>query len=239
VTLGLHSRAGRAAACTATLIFAVFSETARAAAPPELRDPEPPALPRAPEHLRAPIELVPKVVVVLPLCGTGPDTDRCGALGPAFGSELAALYRPTPYFAFGATFGYARAAGSLGANSLLGERIELSVTGRVYLLETGSLDPYLEGFVGWLGERTSLARPGAVGDEDSASGPFGRAGGGIDWFVTSSLKLGVVGGYSELIFASGRRCRAGQCTSGGAPASTPGGAVTLGIGVSMLMGEAL
>jgi hypothetical protein len=219
------------------LVF--LARPAGAAAPPLLRDPEPPALPRSAEHLRAPIELVPKIVAELPLCGSGTDADRCGALGPSFGPELAALYRPTPYFAFGGTVAYTRGSGSLDGNGLTATRLELAVAARVYLTESGALDPYLESFVGWTGERTTLAWPGAVSDRDSAHGPFARAGGGLEWFAASGVKLGVTGGFSQLLFARGEVCRAGQCTAGDAPASTPNGVVTLGLSVSMLWGQAL
>jgi hypothetical protein len=177
--------------------------------------------------------------MALPLCGSGADADRCGALGPAFGPELAALYRPSPYFAFGATFGYARGAGSLTGKSITASRLELSVAARVYLLEQGALDPYLESSVGWVSERATLAEPSGSADEDSAWGPTGRAGGGIDWFVAPYAKLGLFGGYSLPIFAHGERCRAGICAAGGAPASLPTATVTLGLGVSVLFGEAL
>jgi hypothetical protein len=242
VVRGVHSSIPRISLFPLVLgIFAIFaiSVTPAAGAPLPLRDPEPQALPRAPEYLRMPVELVPKAVVALPLCGSGVDADRCGALGPAFGPEFAALYRPSPYFAFGVTFGYVRGAGSLAGNTVTASRLELSVTGRVYLIEAGGLDPYLEGSVGWASERASLAAPGGVADQDSAWGPGGRAGGGLDWFAVPSVKLGVFGGYSALIFTRSERCRAGFCAAGDAPGSVPTGAVTLGIGVSVLFGEAL
>jgi hypothetical protein len=226
-------------AAALALIFGAVTRPAAALDPPPLRDPEPLASPRAPEHLRAPVELVPKAVTLLPTCRFGPDVDRCQALGPAFGLEAAVLYRPTPYFAFGGTLGYARARSSLAGGRLSGSRFELSVVGRVYLLEAGELDPYLEGFVGWTSERTTLAWPSGVEDVDKAFGPFGRAGGGVDWFVSSGVKLGVLAGFSEFLLARRERCRAGVCTTGDAPSSTPSGVVTLGLSLSVLVGEAL
>ena len=232
---GFHSLAF---ACLA-LIFAALPAPAAAQTPPALREPEPAALPRAPERLRAPLELVPKVVTWLPMCRSGPDSERCASLGPAFGPELAAFYRPIPYFAFGATFAYAHAGGSFGGGALSSSLMEGSLVGRVYLLETGAFDPYLEAFIGWASARTSLAWPSGYTDLDSAFGPFGRAGGGVDWFVGSGVKLGVFGGFDEFVFVGGARCRTGQCATGDVPSSLLRGAITLGIGVSVLVGDAL
>lgn len=234
-----HSSTNRVVAGVIFALHLAIAAPAAAAGPAPLRDPEPLALPRSPDHLRTPVELVPKAVALLPLCGSDTDAARCSALGPAFGPELTGLYRPTPYFAFGGTFGYAVASGSLEGASVRGSRLELSVTGRVYLLETGSFDPYLEAFIGWASARTRFQAPGAVADEDTTSGPFGRAGGGVDWFVGSNVKLGVLAAFSDLLFGHGVRCRAGHCATGDPVASTISGAVTLGFGASVLFGQAL
>jgi len=199
---------------TVPLALALFSLPSRAA-PPALRDPEPLPSARPPEHLRRPIELVPKLVVRLPLCSTSDAASPC-ALGPVAGGELAALYRPTAYFAFGGSAWYARALGS-GAS---GDALGLALVGRVYLLEEGSVDPYLEALAGVGAERVALRGPAGANRTNAASGSFGRAGGGVDWFATPALKLGVFAGYSELL-----------------PAGL--GAVTAGFTTSLLFGESL
>lgn len=232
---GFHS----VAFALVTLISAALPAPAGAQTPPPLRGPEPSALPRAPERLRAPLELVPKAVVSLPMCRSGPDSARCASLGPGFGPELAALYRPNPYFAFGGTFGYSHAAGSFSGGALSSSLIEGSLVGRVYLLEQGAFDPYLEAFIGWASERMTLAWPSGYTDVDSAFGPFGRAGGGVDWFVGSGVKLGVFGAFDELVFVGGARCRAGQCATDAVPSSLLRGTITLGFGVSVLLGDSL
>jgi hypothetical protein len=235
VPSGFHS----SALALVTLIFAALPGRAAAQIPPPLRDPEPAALPRVPERLRAPIELVPKAVTSLPRCRSGPDSERCGSLGPGFGPELAAFYRPTPYFAFGGTFGYSRAAGSFDGGALSSSLMAGSLALRVYLLEQGAFDPYLEALIGWASERTTLAWPSGYTDVDSAFGPSGRAGGGVDWFVASGVKLGVFGAFDELVFLGGARCRAGHCATDGVPSSMLRGAITLGFGMSVLVGDAL
>lgn len=200
----------------AFLAIALFSALARAA-PAPLRDPEPAPLPRAPERLRRPVELAPKLSVIEPLCGRGDTAGPC-ALGAVAGGELAALYRPTAYFAFGGGAFYGRGLGS--ARGVSGEALGLALVGRVYLLEDGALDPYLEALAGVSSERVAhRERPGFT-EVATATGSYGRAGGGLDWFAMPTLKLGVFAGYSELLPA-GR------------------GAVTAGFGASLLLGEGL
>jgi hypothetical protein len=196
---------------------ALFPALARAAPPPPpLRDPEPAPLTRAPEHLRRPVELVPKLSVSEPLCGRDDTAGLC-ALGAVAGVELAALYRPTAYFAFGGAAFYGRGLG--GAGGAGGDTLGLALAGRVYLLEESSLDPYLEALAGVSSERSVRERAGRH-EVASASGSYGRVGGGLDWFASPALELGVFAGYAELLPA-GR------------------GAVTAGFGASLLFGEGL
>jgi hypothetical protein len=129
------------------------------------------------------------------------------------------LYRPTPYFAFGGGAAYARSTATAKA-AVSSETLGLSLVGRVYLLEEGPVDPYFEALLGWSSERTSSHDGPRVTREVTVFGPAGRAGGGADWFLGSSVKLGVFAGYSELV-ASG------------------GGAVTAGLGLSLLWGDSL
>ncbi len=186
---------------TARIFLALLAPVRASAGPPPLRDAEPLPLTRAPELARRPVELAPAVTASLALCREPSERATCRALGPAFGGELAALYRPSPYFAFGGSFAYSQTTATRAGREVPLETTGLAMVGRVYLLEEGALDPYLEGQLGW------------------ATAPFGRAGGGVDWFVGRSVKLGVLAGYSELGL---RR-----------------GAVTGGLGVSVLFGERL
>jgi hypothetical protein len=164
----------------ARIFLALLAPIEASAGPPLLRDAEPLPLPRAPELARRPVELSPALTASLALCRARDARDACRALGPAFGGELSALYRPSPYFAFGGSFGYARASATLRGRELTRETTSLALVGRVYLLEAGVVDPYLEGQVGW------------------AAAPFGRAGGGVDCFVGRGAKIGVLAGYSEV-----------------------------------------
>jgi hypothetical protein len=185
----------------ARILLALLAPAPLSAGPPPLRDAEPLPFTRAPELARRPLELAPALTASLPLCRESSEQATCRSLGPALGVELAALYRPSPYFAFGGSFAYSRATPAAAGREVTRETTGLAVVGRVYLLEEGELDPYLEAQLGW------------------ANAPFGRAGGGVDWFVGRGMKLGVLAGYGEIGL---RR-----------------GALTGGLGVSVLFGERL
>jgi hypothetical protein len=163
----------------ARIFLALLAPLEASAEPPLLRDDEPLPLAREPELARRPVELSPAVTTSLTLCRGGSARDACRAFGPAFGGELGALYRPSPYFAFGGSFGYTRANARVRGRELTRETTALAMVARVYLLEAGAVDPYLEGQVGW------------------AAVPFARAGGGVDLFLGHNVKIGVLAGYSE------------------------------------------
>src|SRR5262245_31095736 len=120
--------------------IAILGLASALATPPPLRDDEPLPWPRAPELARRPVEPLPAAKVSLPRCEEGAERARCDELGPTFGGEVSALYRPTPYFAFGASGGYGVARGSLSGGTLTATTLTLGVVARVYLLETGELD---------------------------------------------------------------------------------------------------
>jgi hypothetical protein len=196
------------------------------------------------------VELVARGGLSASSCVAGGAEARCNALGPIYGGELLVLYRPSPYFAFGGAGGYGRATGSLASRNLSAETLSFAVVGRVYLLEEGTLDPYFEALFGWGSERTTLTEatvdaspgraPAANGSEaDAAFGPLGRAGGGVDWLVGPELKLGIAANYAELVLARGETCRAGRCLAGPAPSGSVRGSLSVGLGLSLLLGQAL
>jgi hypothetical protein len=178
---------------TAGLLALVLAPERANAGPPRERGVEPLPLARAPELARRPVELVFELTTALEPCTRAAHAE-CSALGPAFGGRLAPLYRPSPYFAFGGALGYAQASGSLGRASLERSTLALGMTARVYLLEEGALDPYLETTFGWASERTRLGPSDRV-----AQGPCGRAGGGVDLVVASGVRLGALASYTELM----------------------------------------
>jgi len=207
----------------AGLFLAGFGLAAALAGPPPLRDEEPLPWPRAPELARSPVELLPAFRVSLPLCGGESARDGCDALGPALGGELATYYRPTPYFAFGASAAYAIAHGTLAGAPLSAKTLALGISSRVYLLESGELDPYLEGLLGWGSVTTTLTPPGGLVQSESAFGPLGRTGGGIDWLLSPRVKLGITAGIDVLLLEH-------------RPVST---SLTAGLELGLLLGDSL
>jgi hypothetical protein len=191
--------------------------------PPPLRDDEPLPWPRAPDLSRSPVEVLPAFRVSIPFCSSGSVRDGCAALGPALGGELSTLYRPTPYFAFGASASYAVAHGSLTGAPFSAQTLALGISARMYLLEAGELDPYLEGLLGWGSLTTTLTPPGGLAQSESGFGPFGRTGGGIDWLLSPRVKLGITAGLGVLLLEQ-------QAVST---------SVTAGLEVGMLLGDSL
>ena len=207
----------------AGLFLAGLGLAAALAGPPPLRDDEPLPWPRAPELARSPVELLPVFRLSLPFCHDASAREGCHSLGPAVGGELATLYRPTPYFAFGAAASYAVAHGSLSGAPLTAKTLALGVSARVYLLEAGALDPYLEGLLGWSSLTTTLMPPGALARSESELGPLGRTGGGVDWLLSPRVKVGVTAGLDVLLLEH-------------EPLRT---SLTAGLEVGMLLGDSL
>lgn len=193
------------------------------AGPPPLRDDEPLPWPRAPELARSPVELLPTFRISLPFCDDGSARDGCHALGPALGGELATLYRPTPYFAVGGSASYVVAAGSTSGAPLAAKTLTLGISARVYLLESGELDPYLEGLMGWGSVTTTLTPPGGLAQSQSEFGPLGRTGGGVDWLLSPRVKVGLTAGLDVLLLEH-------------QPLRT---SLTAGLEVGMLLGDSL
>ena len=171
-------------------------------APPPLRDDEPLPWPRAPELTRRSVELLPQAKISLSTCepphGAARNSAVCAPTGPAFGGELTALYRPSSYFAFGPSGGYS-VARSHGTNDASTRLLSFGVSARVYLLEAGAFDPYLESLFGCGSLTTSITSAPGRTMEETAFGPLGRVGGGIGWFLTPSVKLGMTAGFTALL----------------------------------------
>ena len=221
-------------------MFAWLGLAAALAGPPPLRDEEPRPWPRGPELSRKSVELLPQARVSLPTCQPGAGRASCDGLGPSVGGEVIALYRPSPYFAFGASAGYSVAHGALdNAGSTSAKTLSLGMVGRVYLLESGAFDPYLEALIGWGSTTTTVAFQPRSNDSDSAAGPLGRAGGGVDWMLSPSVKLGVTVAFTQLFLARGQSCRAAYCSSGWAPGGTVSGGLAAGLELGVLLGDTL
>ena len=209
----------------------------RAPPPPPLET-ETAALARAPERARRPVEVVPEANLLLPSCEDG--AAHCDALGPSYGLGVSALYRPSPYFGFGGTATYARTGSALaGVGSLRAEAVGLGVVMRVYLLERGALDPYLELALGYGSFQTAFVEPDGARARDSAFGPSARAGGGLDYVTSESWRIGFAAGFSSLVLGRREQCRAGFCELGTATSAAMTGALVASLRVTLLLGDPL
>jgi len=174
---------------------------------PVLRDAPPPPLVTAPQNGRRPFELALGVALGVPRCSDGSiESERCDLLGSGLGGDLIALYRVTPYFAFGGDFGLNRfGPRESGAGSLFA-----SVLGRVYFLSEGFIDPHLELAFG-AGSLTTGARESAssASYRQQASGPAARVGAGIDFSIGTSVRLGPALDLTTYLVDSVRRCDSG------------------------------
>jgi hypothetical protein len=231
---------GSAGSALATPDGAALPGWSGRAPPPPPLEVEPAALPRSAEFARRPVELVPELGVLLSTCEEGANRARCQALGPGFGFGLSALHRPNPYFAFGGAATYTRSGGGLpGAGSVSAHAVGFGLVGRVYLLEKGALDPYLELSLGWSAHRTSLNSAGSPPSEEAAFGPAARAGGGVDYVAADALKIGVAAGLNTLVFATHERCEAGRCELGSATGAAVSGGLVAALRVTLALGDPL
>jgi hypothetical protein len=153
--------------------------------PPPLPRREPSASARAPIEERRGVELLGHGRAMTPFLAHG------GLRGsPAFGAGVGVGVRISPYFSLGGEGSALRVGGS-APRSL--ESLELSAVARVYLLETGRVDPYLELALGYA---SGPSRGG--GETTLLGGPSARSGAGLDLVVVSPLRLGAFLGYREV-----------------------------------------
>jgi hypothetical protein len=161
--------------------------------PPPAPSAEPRAFPRAPGDERRPLELTAQARSFTPLAAV---TRSTGERGTGLGAGAGAGFRQSPYFSLGAEGSVLRFAAPHRTTW-----VELAATGRAYLLEAGFLDPYFELALGYAVTRASGGSPPTL-----LHGPSARAGGGIDFVVASTLRLGVLVGYREVVSWPAPRC---------------------------------
>jgi hypothetical protein len=155
--------------------------------PPPAARAEPRALTRAPLDERRPVELLAHGRGWVPLVARSDASSTRTAVGGGAGVG----FRSSPYFSLGAEGAVLRVntPGTLRATAF-----EVAAVGRVYLLETGTLDPYLELALGY----TATSRVSAA-TAMLPHGPSARAGGGIDVVALSPLRVGLLLAYREVV----------------------------------------
>lgn len=188
------------------------------------------------ERARRPFELNAEFGAALPHCagGGGPG---CAEL--TFGSELALalLLRPTPMFAFGAEarrFGFDYAARPSAARA---DAVFVGVCSRVYFLERGPVDPFLELAFG--GGPLSVVAAGGV-EQKAALVPALRSAAGIDLVLSDWLRAGAFLSLTRYWAASASHCDAAGCSAvAGRDSLLSIGATSLGLRLTIAAGEPL
>jgi len=189
---------------------------AQHAPPPPIVVEAPPApeLP-PPEYPRRPFELTAELLAGLPNCALGSSyNERCESVsaGPGLGATV--LYRPSAYFAFGGTlsalsFGFRTAQDSAlaggSADGYFG-----GLLGRVYFLDHGLVEPYLELGMGSAGVATNAQESAAEYREKSAGLAF-RVGGALEFYVSRQLRLGAAYDWTRFSVRHVSRCGQGRC----------------------------
>ena len=207
-------------ACFGVSRFAHAQNTPRAPAdhapPPPivLEAPPPPELP-PPEYPRRPFELTGELQIGLPNCALGSSyNERCESVTPGPGLGATALYRPSPYFAVGATisalnFGFRPAAGARFAGGNADGYFGGLLT-RLYFFDHGIFEPFLELGVGSAGVATNAPEADGEYRENSAGLAF-RVGGGIELYVSRHVRLGPAYDWTHFYPQHVRRCGQARC----------------------------
>ena len=192
--------------------YSAWQDSAPHAPPPAivLRTPPPPEL-APPEYARRPVELTSEFLLGYPNCSDGSTNDaRCAGLGPGAGFGASALWRVSPYFAFGGTLdvlGFAfnppdrtrLRSGSAGG-------LFYGVLGRVYFADHGLVDPYLELGLGGGADRTSARETGDVKYSETAVGAAVRIGGAVEFYLSRHLRVGPAFDWTRFRVSHVTRC---------------------------------
>ncbi|HEX9621632.1 MAG TPA: hypothetical protein VF989_15915 [Polyangiaceae bacterium] len=180
---------------------------------------EPPAV-RRPDTARRPVELdvgsalgLARVPLLAP---TRPE--------PAF--FVGAAWRAAPWFALGAEATLEPARGAVG-------RGWLALTARTYFIESGSVDPYAVWSIG----AGSLER-GDGERIERGTGWLLRAGFGVDFALSNSLKLGPALYYTRAIWGARELCSSHACTAWQSErVALPSGFVSLAVRLAWQLGD--
>jgi hypothetical protein len=173
----------------------------------------------APIYARRTVELIPALGVALANCRAGSRSDnRCDGVGGGGIVGFTGLWRVTPYFAWGGGFEVAAFRNRPSEESELSDAsaaaVWLGLIGRVYFNDEGALDPYVQLAIGVGALGTQATDPADVTWEETGAGPAAQIGGGLDFHLSRSLRLGPSLTYTRVFVDKIRRCQAsggGKC----------------------------
>jgi len=163
------------------------------------------------------------------------------AAGPGLGGT--ALWRPSPYFAFGGTLSVANFAFRPAQSSTLADGRAggyfWGLLGRVYFFDHGLVEPYLELGVG-SGEVSTRARELDAEYEEESGGLAVRAGGAIEFYLSRHVRLGPAFDWTRFNVSQVRRCGLGRCVALDDASNGQGtGFSNISVRLSVLLGPGL
>lgn len=172
-----------------------------------------------PIYARRTVELIPSLGVALANCRAGSESDdRCEGVGAGGIGGFTGLWRVTPHFAWGGGFEIAsfryHPPKELQLSEAGAAAVWLGLIGRVYFNDEGSLDPYVQLAMGVGALGTSAKDQAGVTWEETGAGPAAQIGGGLDFHLSRTLKLGPALTYTRVFVDKIRRCQAsgdGNC----------------------------
>lgn len=157
-----------------------------------LRRPPPPEL-APPEYARRPLEIASEAMLGFPSCSDS-GAARCDGLGPGPGLGFSALWRVSPYFAFGGTVSTSSFRFDPSRRAEL-ERARESglfygLLGRVYFADHGVVEPYLELGLGSGSGRSSAREADAMTYSETSGGTALRVGGAVELYLGRHVRFG-------------------------------------------------
>jgi hypothetical protein len=227
--------------------YAAWQGNAPHAPPPAIALDAPPAPELAPlEYARRPFEFAPEFLLALPDCSDGSASNaRCTGLGVGAGFGLSALWRVSPYFAFGGSlsrvgFGFNPPASTHLQDPSAGG-LFYGLLGRVYFAERGPIEPYLELGLGGGSDRTSAREQDLQTYDETASGSALRVGGAVELYLGRHWRLGPAFDWTRFQVNLLRRCDAARACVDLDRGSTAHGVgfSTLSVRLTILVGPGL
>lgn len=232
------------AVCLACCCFAAQASAEHAPPPPIiLSRPPAPELP-APEYARRPFELTSELLLGFPSCTEGSsDNQRCDGLSAGPGLGVSALWRPSPYFAFGGTFSASGFVWRPEPSSGLAEASAggqfFGLLGRVYFYDHGRVEPYLELGLG-SGSLGTSAREAGAQYRERASGVALYTGGGLEFYLSRHVRLGPAFDWTRFRVQRLERCGEARCIDLNETNSRHGtGFSSVSVRLSVLLGPEL
>lgn len=204
------------AQASGTAPYSAWQGQAHAPPPPLLLAPAPPPELPAAELTRRPLELSLELLLGFASCADGSADDRrCNGLSAGLGAGGSVLWRVSPYFAFGGTasalsFGFHPPLSS-GLHHASAHGSFLGVLGRVYFLDHGPVEPYLELGLGGGSVTTSARELNDVQYDESAVGGALRVGGAIEFYLSGHVRIGPAFAWTRFDVAHVNRCAGPEC----------------------------